>query len=204
MRWVEWAPLALVCLLGAMSPGPSLAVVIRNSLGGGVGSGIFCAFSHGLGIFVWAGLMVGGVGFLILQQPVWFEMIRLLGAVFLLYMGIRVGMSLSKGVTAERPEEQIGKIQAAVEGFVIALSNPKIAIFFAALFSQFIKPEADLTEKVILAGTAAGIDALWYSVVALMVSRPMILERIRGKGVLLNRTFGLILVVLAISVLLSR
>ena len=69
---------------------------------------------------------------------------------------------------------------------------------------KFIKPEAGLTEKVILAGTAAGIDALWYSVVALMVSRPMILERIRGKGVLLNRTFGLILVVLAISVLLSR
>ena len=68
MTWSAWLPLALVCLLGAMSPGPSLAVVARHAFRGGVGDGIVCAMAHGVGILLWALLMANGLGVLLTEQ----------------------------------------------------------------------------------------------------------------------------------------
>ncbi len=72
MTWSAWLPLALVCLLGAMSPGPSLAVVARHAFRGGVGDGIVCAMAHGVGILLWALLMANGLGVLLTEQPTGF------------------------------------------------------------------------------------------------------------------------------------
>ena len=69
MAWSQWVPLALICLLGAMSPGPSLAVVARYSVVQGTVAGLLCAVTHGLGVFLWALLMVSGLGAIIVNQP---------------------------------------------------------------------------------------------------------------------------------------
>ena len=89
MTLFTWLSLALVCLLGAMSPGPSLAIVVRHSVISGTRAGVICALSHGFGIFLWAALMVSGLGALLLAQPTWFDGLRVLGAGFLLYLGCR-------------------------------------------------------------------------------------------------------------------
>ena len=78
----QWWPLALVCLLGAMSPGPSLAIVVRHTVTSGTRAGVICAFAHGFGIFLWAALMVSGLGALLLAQPTWFDGLRALGPDF--------------------------------------------------------------------------------------------------------------------------
>ena len=80
--------------------------------------------------------------------------------------------------------------------------NPKIALFFLALFSQFVRPDAGMTEKAIMAATAGVIDALWYIIVAVVLSHSIILERLRARACLLDRLFGLILIALAIRVAL--
>ena len=89
MTLLTWLSLALVCLLGAMSPGPSLAIVVRHSVTSGTRAGVICAFAHGCGIFLWAALMVSGLGALFLAQPTWFDGLRALGALFLMYLGCR-------------------------------------------------------------------------------------------------------------------
>ena len=60
MTLTEWAPLAFVCLLGAMSPGPSLALVVRHAATKGAVAGVFCAVTHGAGIFLWASATATG------------------------------------------------------------------------------------------------------------------------------------------------
>ena len=100
MNWSAWLPLALVCLLGAMSPGPSLAVVARHALRGGARAGIVCAVAHGIGILLWALLMANGLGLLLIEQPHWFAAVQLAGAGFLLYLGIRVLLSQSSTVVS--------------------------------------------------------------------------------------------------------
>ena len=198
----QWWPLALVCLLGAMSPGPSLAVVVRHSITGGTRAGVICAFAHGFGIFLWAALMVSGLGALLLAQPTWFNGLRALGAVFLLYLGCGALMA-QRGASADTGQTNSGGGKAVREGLVMALSNPKVAVFFAALFSQFIQPDATVKTQLMIATTAAVIDALWYTVVAGLLSRPAWTGRFMHHGGLLERGFGVILIVLSAAVLWS-
>lgn len=203
MTWSAWLPLALVCALGAMSPGPSLAVVARHALRGGAGDGIVCAMAHGVGILLWALLMANGLGVLITEQPTWFYAVQLAGAGFLLYLGIRVLLSQSSVVIPDEALPVSSKRGAGIEGFVIALSNPKIALFFAALFSQFIEPDATAFEKTLIASTAAGIDTLWYALVSMLLAQTALLARLQRHATLLNRLFGGILIVLAASVVMT-
>ena len=85
----------------------------------------------------------------------------------------------------------------------MALSNAKVAVFFAALFSQFIQPDATLKAQLMIAITAAVIDALWYMVVAILLSRPVCSGYLTQHGSLLDRGFGVILIVLSAAVLWS-
>ena len=198
----QWWPLALVCLLGAMSPGPSLAIVVRHSVTSGTRAGVICALSHGAGIFLWAALMVSGLGVLLLAQPSWFNGLRILGAGFLVYLGCCALMA-PRAAPANIAEASSGGGKAAREGLVMALSNPKVAVFFAALFSQFVQPDATPRAQFMIAATAAVIDAFWYTVVAVVLSRSAGSERFTQHSGLLDRGFGVILIVLSAAVLWS-
>ena len=202
MTVAEFVPLVVICFLGAMSPGPSLAIVVRHSVTSGTRAGVICALSHGVGIFLWAALMVSGLGALLLAQPTWFDGLRALGAGFLMYLGCRALMA-QRGASANTGEANSGGGKAVREGLAIALSNPKVAVFFAALFSQFIQPDATMMAQLMIATTAAVIDALWYTVVAVLLSRPAWSGRFMHHGGLLDRGFGVILIVLSAAVLWS-
>jgi threonine/homoserine/homoserine lactone efflux protein len=146
--------------------------------------------------------MISGLGALLLAQPTWFNGLRALGAGFLLYLGCRALMS-QRDASPDIGQANSGGGKAAKEGLVIALSNPKVAVFFAALFSQFIQADATLNTQLMIATTAAVIDALWYTVVAVLLSRPAWSGRFKECGDLLDRGFGLILILLAAGVLWS-
>jgi threonine/homoserine/homoserine lactone efflux protein len=159
--------------------------------------------AHGVGILLWALLMANGLGVLMTEQPTWFYAVQLAGAGFLLYLGIRVLLSQSSVVIPDEALPVSSKTGAGIEGFVIALSNPKIALFFAALFSQFIEPDATAFEKTLIASTAAGIDTLWYALVSMLLAQTAVLARLQRHATLLNRLFGGILIVLAASVVMT-
>lgn len=193
--------MSAICILGAMSPGPSLAVVVQNTLAGGRAQGVVTGLSHGVGIIIWALLTAGGIGLLITQQPALFDGMRYGGAILLVYLGIR---SLRSTASATEALHTVAAARATPvrDGFAIAITNPKIALFFLALFSQFVRPEAGMGEKVIMALTAGVIDALWYALVALALSHSAILDRLRARARALDRLFGLILIALAVRVAL--
>ena len=197
-----WLSMSLICIFGAMSPGPSLAVVVQNTLSGGRLQGVITGITHAFGIVIWAGLTAGGIGLLITQRPDLFNAMRYAGAAFLLYLGIRSLRSKAGTANALQGSNNNPSTSAARDGFLIAILNPKIALFFLALFSQFVRPEAGMGEKVIMALTAGGIDALWYIIVAVVLSHSTILDRLRVRARFLNRLFGLILIGLAIRVAL--
>ena len=201
MTLTEWAPLALVCLLGAMSPGPSLALVTRHAATKGAVAGVFCAVTHGAGIFLWASATVTGLGAVVVSQPTWFGAIRAVGAIFLLYLGLSALLSRQNEAGASENPAQPDYAWVGWQGFLIALSNPKIAVFFVALFSQFIEPEASILEQFLIAATAAVIDATWYALVAISISRASLMGQIKSRATLLNRCFGAILIGLSLTML---
>jgi len=203
MTFTAWLPLVTICILGAMSPGPSLVVVLRNTLAGGRAEGVKTALAHGFAVGLYALATAAGLAVLVTGNPGAYEAIQLCGALFLAYLGLKSlfgSTGLSEAVDTESDALYSG--HGLRSGFLTAFLNPKIAIFFAALFSQFISPETLLSEKIIMALTAALTDATWYLLVALILSHSKVLGLLRRKAGLLDKIFGLLLLLLALKIVL--
>ena len=200
MTLVEWAPLATVVLLGAMSPGPSLAVVVSNTLRRGAAAGVAAGLAHGLGVALYAVAVVSGLAVVITASPTVFTAIQWAGALFLGYLGIQSLRSAGGSLT--ETDENASK-RPALQGFLVAFLNPKLAIFFLALFSQFLDTGATLLHKAVMVVTMGAIDAGWYCSVSVLLAQPAILPRLQRAESAINRLFGLILIALAIRLLVT-
>lgn len=201
MNWLEWLSLAGICLLGAMSPGPSLAVVVSQTLRGGAGRGTLAALAHGAGVALYAVAVVSGLAVIVTASDRLYGLIQWAGALFLIYLGVKSLRSRGT-VSLDGAEEEAEAAGALIQGFSVAFLNPKLAVFFLALFSQFLTESVSLPQKVVMVATVGIIDAGWYTAVSLLLGRPKILERLRRSRGLIDRAFGIILIALAIRVVL--
>lgn len=197
----HWVSLFSICLLGAMSPGPSLAVVMNTSLHSGHRAGYVCALAHGAGVGLYGLLTVAGLAVLITSSPALFTFMQVAGAGYLIYLGIKSlrGGSGAMPTEGHAPRDHRG---AALSGFLVAFLNPKLAIFMLALFAQFLDPQAGVVEKGIMVATVGITDACWYSLIVALVSHPRFLERLQRSAKLIDQVFGVILILLALSVML--
>lgn len=179
-----------------MSPGPSLAVVLQQTIRGGRTTGLVAALTHGLGIGLYALLCISGIAVMITASPVLFTTLQWLGAAYLIWIGV-------KGLRAKnRPDATLANPtstgSAARDGFMVVFLNPKVAVFFIAMFSQVIGSETNWLEKISYAATAMFIDMGWYMIVAWTFSNPRWLGRLQQNVVWLERAFGVVLIALAI------
>lgn len=193
-----WLSVATICALGAASPGPSLAVVVRHTITGSRVHGIAAALSHAAGVGIYAALTVVGLAALMVAEPRIYRAVALIGAAYLLWLGINSLRSAADNPEAgtTRPAASIGA--AARDGFAIAFLNPKIAVFFLALFSQFVAPDSGALDTAILALTALAIDGGWYTLVAIGLSRPAQLAWLRRRRLWIERVTGIVLIALAV------
>lgn len=184
-----------------MSPGPSLAVVLRHTLRGGRVHGATAAVAHSIGIGVYAFLAMSGLAVLITASPDVFRTFQWAGAAYLAWLGI-------KGLMARPAQEGElthpgGSGSAARDGFLVAFLNPKIAVFLIALFSQVVGPDTSWLERGVYAATAWLIDMLWYLLVAWLFSNPRWLGSLQRHAVWFERAFGLVLLALAARLVLE-
>ncbi len=200
MSFTIWLSLLAICLLGAMSPGPSLAIVAKHSLAGGRQHGLATAWAHAFGIGVYAIVTVLGLSVLLHQFPLVFKGISLLGALYLAWLGYNA--LRSKGGIVERLEsgKQVSVMTAAKEGLFISLLSPKIALFFTALFSQFVAIGSEVSDKAIIVFTPLVVDGLWYTLITFMLSSPRLLNKLKSKAKLIDQLSGLVLILLAVRV----
>ena len=197
MELTAWLSLLSICILGAMSPGPSLAMVIRHTLGGGPLKGITCAWAHALGIGIYALVTLLGLAVLLKQAPLLFNGIALAGAAYLAWLGWQA-LHAKGGVQDKLTSgKQANWFTAARDGLAISLFNPKILLFFLALFSQFVKAADTATGQALIVLTPLVMDGLWYTLVALMLSHPKVLPRLRANALLIDRLSGIVLILLA-------
>ncbi|NIY84905.1 LysE family translocator [Vibrio hepatarius] len=203
MTLTIWLSLFTICLLGAMSPGPSLAMVAKHSLAGGRSNGLATAWAHALGIGIYAFITLIGLAVVLQQSPLVFKAISYAGAAYLAYLGYNA--LRSKGGVAAKLEagEQSSVWQSAKEGFLISLLSPKIALFFTALFSQFIAVGDSVGAKSLIVLTPLVVDGLWYTLITLLLSSPRLLDKIRAKAQLIDRLSGVVLILLAVRVVLT-
>ena len=202
MEALDWGALIIICIAGALSPGPSLLVIISITTRYGRLAGILGATGHGLAIFVYAITTALGVSWLSSSANQLFFYVQISGALLLLWMGLSMLISASKTSSVSENTYTQRKLGFAfTDGFLIGILNPKIAAFFASLFSQFVIPSQPLLTSLVMATTASLIDMAAYCMAALVANTLLVKYLFLNYVRLRDCIFGLLLLLLALSVL---
>ena len=198
-----WLLLSLTLFAGAASPGPSLALVVRTALAHGRLAGLIVALAHGLGVGLYALLIVLGIAEAISRASWAMGALQMGGVIFLAYLStlmIRGGIAFIRQPTDEDlaasnmyQQEQSHLSRFLREGFLIVFLNPKVLVFFLAIFSQFLTPTQTLTTQLAAASLAAIIDGLWYGSIALLISVSVVNKALARISGYLDIGFGLCL-----------
>lgn len=196
MTLVDWIALASVCAAGAVSPGPSLVVVIKATVSGGRRNGFVTSWAHAIGVGVYAVLVALGLGAAVAAIPAASLVLRIGGVAFLVYLAIKSLRSTGSTLPSDVDARKTGP----VDGFLIALLNPKILIWFLALFSQFVSPGSSTVERIGMGLVAVGIDGVWYTIVVAAVSFGPVLQRIQAQSQRIDRIFGILLLLVAVRI----
>ena len=202
MSLFVWFQFALVCIVGAMSPGPSLALVIRNNISYNRFAGIMTSIGHGLGIAVYATMAVFGLGLILQTNQSLFLLIQVLGLIFLFFLGVLFIFQKNSVEIINKNKDQ-KQINSFFQGFLIAIINPKILIWFTAIYSQFISVEANMTFNIILISTASIIDATWYIIISLIITGYGVKNFLIDKKDLIQKITGFILLIISLILLLN-
>lgn len=149
-------------------PGPSVTVFVANSLTHGTRAGLTTVAGSQAGILV--ALVAVGIGLTTFMEAMghWFETLRFVGAAYLLWLGIRMLRAPAPAGSAAASVVPRGGF--ALQGFLVAISNPKVLAFFGAFFPQFLDPGGDKPTQLAIMGASffviAGFGDGSYAVLA--------------------------------------
>ena len=179
LAWEAILAASTVFFLGAISPGPSLLMVIRNTIVGGRRRGVLCAVGHGIGFGLYAGVAIFGLIVLLEEAPGVFLGLQWIGIVLLMYYGWLMWAHSSD----ESHEDLEGEARGFLEGFSIAFFNPKIALFLVAVLAQVLESGMSLETKLVIGFIGMAIDMAWYVLVAVFLTGTPLLDWLRANGV---------------------
>lgn len=132
-----------IAFIATVTPGPAILLATSHSLAYGLKSSVFTIFGNITGLFIMSALSVAGLSAIILSSALLFSLVKLMGAMYLIYLGVKLWrngfVTINEGQSPVYKKARHGKLYAS--GLAVALSNPKAIAFTTALFPQFIDPE---------------------------------------------------------------
>ncbi len=194
--------LASITLLAAISPGPDMIVVVKNAITSQK-LGYMTALGVGLAIFVHVAYCIAWVGIIISQSVLLFNIIKILGAFYLLYIAYQLfssGKSETQNILASTNQTLISAFR---EGFITNVMNPKATLFFLSVFTQVISPETSLITQSMYGAMMAGIVGGWFLILTTIINFGFIRSHIASVQYYLNKVMGGLLVFLGLKILFS-
>jgi threonine/homoserine/homoserine lactone efflux protein len=190
-----------------LTPGQDTFFILANSLGGGRRAGIAAALGIAAGTVVHTTAAALGLSAILATSATAFTVVKLLGAAYLIFIGLRALTSRSF-LPADPTVERAGSAYAAFQrGIVTNLLNPKVALFFLAFLPQFIDPgsERKVEAFLLLGGTFITTGLAWCLVLAVAAAefRGLLIRR-PGVGSVLSRVAGATFVALGLRLALHR
>ncbi|KVL10910.1 LysE family translocator [Burkholderia sp. MSMB1826] len=193
-----------ITLLAVISPGPDFAMVTRNSLMLSRRSGVLTACGIGLGVIVHVSYTLLGVGLLIRQSAWLFDTVKLIGAIYLVYLGARMLMTKAGGVQADATVTPLSDLAALRTGFLTNALNPKTTVFIVSLFMQAVRPDTPLIVQIGYGAFIAAAHAGWFGLVACCFSATAVRDRLLSLRHWIDRTFGCLLVGFGVALAVAR
>ena len=192
-------------LLALMSPGPDFVMVTRNSLIYSRKSGLFSALGLALGIMMHISYCLVGIAYIISKSIIVFSILKFAGAGYLMFIGynsLRAKPSNLSDINIEKKD--MGNLAALKMGFLTNLFNPKVTLFFLALFTQVIRPGTPFLIKLAYGAEMSAMTFVWFSVVALVLSHNKIKQKFLSIQYYVERVTGVALIALGLKVALAK
>jgi homoserine/homoserine lactone efflux protein len=180
------------CIVIVIVPGPTVTLIVANSLAHGTRAGLLNVAGTQLGLALMIAVVVVGLASIIATIGVWFDWMRLAGAAYLVFIGVKLFRSAGTLIPAQKVPAPRGGF--FLQGFLVIMSNPKALLVFGAFIPQFVDPNGDYVAQVIGLGvTFMTIGALFDGAYAVLTGRArQLMSERRMRAV--TRVSGLFLI----------
>jgi RhtB (resistance to homoserine/threonine) family protein len=206
---MEYLPLigtvAVLNLMAAISPGPDFIMTVRNSLLYSRRSGIFTGIGIGIGLCIHLFYCAAGIGYIISKSVTLFSMIKILGAGYLIYIGVKSILSKSaiSLVTEEKTSVDLSRTAAFKMGFLTNVLNPKATLFFLSLFTFVIRPDTPLYVILIISFVIIATAITWFAIVSIFCAHKSVQQKFFKYSTTINRLLGGLLIAIGIKIALT-
>src|SRR5262245_40648214 len=206
---VDFLPFLAISILLIVMPGPDTAVVTKNALLGGRRSGVYCATGVALGLTTWTVAAALGIAALLQASAVAFLVLKIAGAIYLVWIGIQMLRSRDPVAAATDVGHGIAPhtrgARALRQGLLSDLSNPKIAVFFTSFLPQFVHGDGPAFAALLALGLVfALITFAWLAAYGLAVGHASGVLRRPSVRRTLDRITGVVLVAFGIRLAFER
>ena len=198
----EIIAIAIITLLAVISPGADFALVSRNSYLYGRKQGIYTAYGIACAVWVHICYSVLGLSFLKHYIPNLLHIIQYIGALYLMYIGYKT--FTQQQISDHATHTLLHPRQAFIQGFLGNSLNPKTTLFVMSIFAQLLRGNHGLTHLIGYGIFISASHLLWFLLISLFCSTPVIRNKILRKQVSINRVIGTVLATLGLCLFLTN
>ncbi|MBC6677867.1 MAG: LysE family transporter [Acinetobacter sp.] len=198
----EIIAIAIITLLAVISPGADFALVSRNSYLYGRKQGIYTAYGIACAVWIHISYSVLGLSFLKHYIPNLLHIIQYIGALYLMYIGYKT--FTQQQISDHATHTLLRPRQAFIQGFLGNSLNPKTTLFVMSIFAQLLRGNNGLMHLIGYGIFISASHLLWFLLISLFCSTPVIRNKILRKQVSINRVIGTVLATLGLCLFLTN
>lgn len=209
MLMIDWwllMTVIIIHILGLVSPGPDFVIAVKHSLQYSRATGFWTALGIGLGIIVHVSYCFLGIAFIVSQSILLFNIIKLCGAGYLIFLWIKALLSWKSDQTVVTTEQQqdISPLTAIKIGFLTNALNPKATVFFLWLFTTVVPVHISLINQIAISSTMVVLTIVWFSIVVFLFTQKKVQRAFNTYSYWIMKIFWAVLVWLGLKIALTK
>lgn len=195
-------PILLIQVVGWATPGPNHLTIITASVTAGRGAGMRAAAGIAAGAFVWALIAVSGIAVIFQLFPPLYTGLRLIGAAYLIYLGINAFRAARQGGLFRLDPDQASPASRTPfrTAFFVMLTNPKAVLFFGSILTAFIPGDGAAWLMAVIVIQIGVTGMVLNAIAALFFSTPSVMRGFQAAGFAMSVLFGILFVGLGLVV----
>jgi len=203
--YIQFFTIATIHLFAVMSPGPDFTIILKQSVSHGRKISIITSLGIGTGILIHILICMLGLGIIISESKFLFKFIKILGSIYLLYIGTKF---LIQNVQFKTDENNLFDRTSALKsfslGFFTNVLNPKATLFFLSLYATIITDQTTVIMQALYGLWMSAITALWFCLLSIMLTNKSVNNKIKKITVIIQKGAGIALIIFAIKLLFSN
>lgn len=200
---IELMTVAIITVLAVISPGADFAMITRNSLVYGRHAGLLASLGIATGVQLHVFYTMLGVGVVLKESPLLFSVVKMVGVIYLVYLGYTTFVSRPVSTASTTIDQQVSAFKNFRTGFLTNALNPKTTLFVVSVYTQIVNPDTPMAAQIGYGLFMSLAHWIWFSLVAILFSSELLRNKVLRHQTVVNRVIGVVLAFLGFSLAMS-